>query len=184
MHTQYNMRNSGTPYMRHILDNEHKGYFFDNRDRLHITVEAAQATAKTHEIVYYGGNREKVAILRNHTQTLGNGQNSLYGAMQVISDEPDMFGNCVRWVSFGLYSANFANPLEVDETDLSDENEELWVRRLMVLTPTKLRETYDMYSNTTLVGLTRIIEAIAIERRIDLTSDSYLETDFTYMRDM
>ena len=178
------MRNSGTPYMRDIEAKSDKGRFFDMNGNLYITVEAAQATPKTHEIVFYGGNREKVAILRNHTRTLGNGQNSLYGAMQIISDEPDMFGNCVRWVHFGLYNANFANPLQVDITDDSDES---FARALMVMTPRRLRRSYRTYAEHNdpwSLESKRLIQAIALERRIDVESDEEDERDFAYLRDM
>jgi len=175
------MRNSGTPYMRDILAQTDKGRFFDMNGNLYITVEAAQATPKTHEIRYYGGDREKVAILRNYTRTLGTGHNSVYGTMQVISDKPDMFGNCVRWVHFGLFNANFAFPLE---TDITDDSDEPFARALMVMTPRNLRRSYRFYSKSDYTETIRLIEAIALERRIDLNSDSDDESDFAYLRDM
>ncbi len=50
----------------------------------------------THEIVFYGGNRERVTVIADETETL---HGFLYGRMQVESDGRR------RWIHFGRYNA-------------------------------------------------------------------------------
>lgn len=56
----------------------------------------------THQIVWYGGDRENVRILVDRTEMRDFG---LYGTMLIESEKTDSLGNHTRWVQFGIYNA-------------------------------------------------------------------------------
>lgn len=179
----YNTNFTVKEYKSDIATKADEPYFYDLRGVLHVSREAAQATPKTHEIVYYGGSRENVVILRNYTRKMAT---CLYGTMQVISDTPDMLGNYTRWVHFGLYNAIGVNPLfphkpngsdDSDKPGIYGDEEEWYVRGLVGANPDILRANYRYAVKSDDTNLMRIIEAIAIERRIDL------ETGEVFIRD-
>lgn len=59
----------------------------------------------THQITWYGGNKENVRILVDRTEMRTYTETFRYGTMLIESEETDVLGNHARWVQFGLYNA-------------------------------------------------------------------------------
>lgn len=59
----------------------------------------------THQITWYGGNKENVRILVDRTEMRTYTETFRYGSMLIESEETDVLGNHARWIQFGLYNA-------------------------------------------------------------------------------